>query len=44
MATISNIRFAISTEPLNNRSTITVTCDVEFTSESRSLTIGHFPR
>jgi hypothetical protein len=31
VATISNTRFAISTESLNNRATITVTCDVEFT-------------
>jgi hypothetical protein len=31
MATINNTRLAVSTEPLNNRASITVSCDVEFT-------------
>jgi hypothetical protein len=31
MASINNTRLVVSTEPLNNRATLTVTCDVEFT-------------
>jgi hypothetical protein len=31
MATIYNTRLAVSTEPVVNRATLTVTCDVEFT-------------
>ena len=31
MATINNTRLAIATDPLDDRATITVTCDVEFT-------------
>jgi hypothetical protein len=31
MATINNTQLAVSTEPLNNRASISVTCDVEFT-------------
>jgi hypothetical protein len=31
MATITNTRFAIDLDPLNDRASVTVSCDVEFT-------------